>query len=208
MHVVAAKINDFCAAMALGHTQTAIELVDGNDALCPHQIRTLNCHLAHCTATPNSNNVPGLNTCQLSCDVTRRDSVRDEHCLIVAYIVGNLEDVRVCKGYADKLGMTTCVPSEGMAVPKYSRAGMAVGSFREGGFRVGVVATGEFLTLAVLTVSAGENGRDHDAVSGAQPLYGTAHFHDFSHEFVAQDIAWLHPRYIPADQVEIRAAYG
>lgn len=92
-----------------------------------------------------------------------------------------------------------------MGVAKDARRGVAVGLLGPFGFGIGVIAQRPFPPLAELTSPATQDRAHDHPVAFAEFFYFRAHFYDFAHEFMADDIPRPHGRDIAPEQVQVRA---
>src|SRR4051794_17411281 len=71
---------------------------------------------------------------------------------------------------------------------------------------IGAFATGEEASLAEEALATGDGERNDDAVANLQRLVFGADFNDLSHVFVAEDVALVHRRNNPVENVQVGTA--
>src|SRR5690606_37192898 len=158
MHVGFIVVDHFGLAAGAGQPQPFGQAIDGDHALCAHQVGRADGHQPHSAAAPYGHDVARFDGGEVRAHIARGHGVRYEHCLIVAHAVGYLESVDLAVRHPYVFGMAAGVTAERVAVREDAGAGMAVRQFSHVGFGVGVVAARECLAQAVLACAARQDG--------------------------------------------------
>jgi hypothetical protein len=158
------------------------------------------------TGAPHRHHVARLDVALLGGLIAGREDVGEEEHLLVRNAVRDLQRIHVGERHPHVLRLAAGVAAVEMRVAVDPGRGEAHQRLVHPGVRIGVVAERVELARAEPAAAAGDRERHDHAVAGAQRLHRRAGLDDLAHEFMSEDVAAHHGRYVAVVEMEIGAA--
>ena len=192
---------DDLGALLLRHLEARLDAVDREDAARALQPRARYGELAHRPAAEHHHRVARLDLGEVGAEVGGRKNIGEEDRLLVAYRVGQLDEVRRRIGDARVFRLQAVEIAARVAAAIERGAGVRALGVRNVALRLVAGA-------AVAAIAAGDGRRHHDAVALAQVAHVLAALLDDADRLVTEDRSGLHAGKRAADEVQVGAADG
>src|SRR5690606_15443310 len=123
--------------------------------------------------------------------------------LFVREIAFDLERADIAIGHAYIFRLTARKAAEQVRIAEQAGRRMSHHFRRPLGVRIGFIAEGEKGSLTEIALATGNGERNNNAVADIQPGNGRAFLDDLAHEFMAEDVAFLHSGRQPVIEVKV-----
>ena len=194
------EVDGLCA-LALGHAQAIVVLVDGEHPTGAEQLCAGDGELAHRPAAEHRHGVAATDLGHLGAEVAGGKNVGQQDRLVIADLRRQLHQADVGEGNPRLFSLQPMKRASGLRAAVEGGAGfLAVG--------IGTVALGEVARPAVGTVAAGNGGWDDHPITDLQVTNIGTQFFDDADTLVAENSAGLHAAHGAAHEMQIGAAYG
>src|SRR5207248_7785286 len=197
---------DCDGAAGARHAEPLGEPIDRNDLLRAEQDGAADRHLADRAGAPDGHGVSRFDVTLDRRLPSGRENVAEEQYLLVLDTVRDLDRRDIGVGNADIFGLAAGITARQVRIAKEPGGGVPEHFVGEVLVAVGALADREIAALALVALAANDRERHDDAVANLKLLVLGSDLDNFAHEFVAHDVAGLHPGHEAVIEVQVGAA--